>query len=225
MPGGSVGAWGYDLVAKEPLVRMTTNRPTTDERVGQLRGAGVAPVDTRRLAVIVVSVCVAGLAVCALAFFFAAAHRNAQLEDLEAHGTAVTVTVTRCDGLLGGSGTNVAGYVCRGSFTIDDHHYNDLIPGTGFYPVKATVPAVVARDNPGLLYTDQEAATDRPSDRVYVLPAVLGLVALGLGVVALVGFTRRRGPVGHRGTTPGFERAQGPYSGLGVGFFFGAGGV
>ena len=62
---------------------------------------------------------------------------------MRAHGVPVTVIVTTCVGNMGGSGSNVAGYVCRGTYTLDGVKYNEVIssmttfasPGSRVYAV------------------------------------------------------------------------------------------
>ena len=61
----------------------------------------------------------AALAVLAVAFTVAGVHHNSQIDRLRTQGVVVSVTVTGCQGQLGGSGSNVAGYSCRGTFTLD----------------------------------------------------------------------------------------------------------
>jgi len=88
--------------------------------VTTLRGAAV-DVDARRVARVLVGACLLALAALSATFFVVGASKNAQITDLREHGVPVEVTVTRCLGLLGGSGSNDAGYACRGSFTIGGH--------------------------------------------------------------------------------------------------------
>ena len=61
--------------------------------------------------------------------------------------------MTACLGQLGGSGSNAAGYQCRGSFTIDGRHYNEIIPGTTLLPLGTTVRGVIDPGDPALIST------------------------------------------------------------------------
>ncbi len=170
----------------------TTEQPDDAARVGQLRGAGVASVDAHRLLLVVVGICLAGLVVGAVAFTVAGAHHNAQLDALHDDGTPVVVVVSSCGAQLGGSGSNAAGYVCRGTFTLGAHRYNDLIPGTADHPQGAALHAVVVRSDPSLLATASQLTTEHASTGVYLLPAVLAGLALVLAAVLFVMVRRRR---------------------------------
>ena len=72
------------------------------------------------------------LAVLVVVFTVAGVHKNSQINRLRHDGVPVTVTVTNCLGLMGGSGSNAAGYSCTGTFTIDGTRYTESLPGTGF---------------------------------------------------------------------------------------------
>ena len=103
----------------------------------------------------------------------------------------VEVTVTTCLGQLGGSGSNAAGYQCRGSFTFDARHYNEIIPGNTLLPLGSTVRAVIDPGAPALISTAGAVASERASWRVFLLPIVLA-AALALSVVAVVRMGRNR---------------------------------
>jgi hypothetical protein len=117
-------------------------------------------------------------------------HRNSQINELRHDGVPVTVTVTNCLGLMGGSGSNAAGYSCTGSFTINGARYTEALPGTLFHAVGATVAATVVPDDPALVSPDAILRTQHASNSVFVLPLVL-LVVLVL-FVALIAVVRRR---------------------------------
>jgi MYXO-CTERM domain-containing protein len=139
----------------------------------------------------VVAVCLAALAVLVVVLFVAGANKNAQINQLRQHGVAVQVTVSGCFGLLGGSGSNGAGYACRGTFTLDGHRYNEAIPGNVFRTTGTKVSAVAVSGNPPLLSTHHAVATQHASSSVYIVPIIL-LVVLLLLLGALV-LRRRRG--------------------------------
>lgn len=169
------------------------------QRVGTLRGAGVSPVNARRLGQVVVVACLGALLVLSVAFFVAAAHRNDQIENLQQHGVPVDVTVTGCLGLLGGSGSNAAGFACHGTFTLDGRQYTRAIPGDVQYAIGTTLHGVVVPSDPGLLTLQQTLATEEASASVYVLPIVLLAIAVAGGAAALVRWRRRRARAGSAG--------------------------
>jgi len=148
-------------------------------------------VDARRLGRVVGAGCLVALAVLVVVFFVVGANKNAQITDLHRHGVAVSVTVSSCLGLLGGSGSNGAGYACKGTFTLEGHRYTEAIPGNSLYPPGARIPAVVIRGSPPLLSTRRAVESEHASWRVFILPAIL-LVVLVLLVVAVVLRRRRK---------------------------------
>ena len=99
---------------------MTTSSPPAAgdgepaDRIGQLRGAGVQ-VDARRVGRVALGIVLATLAVLAVVFTIVGVHTNQQDDRLHRDGVPVTFTVAGCLGLLGGSGSNAAGYSCHGS--------------------------------------------------------------------------------------------------------------
>lgn len=164
---------------------MATEEPTTNTRVSALRGAGVGEVDVRRLVRLAVVVCLVALAVVVVLLCVAGARRNAQITNLHRHGVPVEITVSGCLGLLGGSGSNAAGYTCRGTFTVDGRRYNEAIPGNTLYAPGTTVRVVTVPGDPGLISTARSLATEHPSGKVFILPAVLLAVLLAGLLLAL----------------------------------------
>jgi hypothetical protein len=160
------------------------------ESLTTLRGAGV-DVDVGRVVRVLVGLVAVTLAVLVVILFLAGVHRNDQITELHRRGVAVEVTVSGCMGLLGGSGSNAAGYQCRGSYTLDGHTYTEAIPGDTLHPPGTRLRAVAVPGDPALLSTAGAVAAEHASGRVFVLPAVLlaALVALAAAVIAR---TRRR---------------------------------
>jgi hypothetical protein len=164
---------------------------TSSAALTTLRGAGV-DVNVRRAGRVVVALCLVALAVLVVVLFVAGVHKNDQINRLRAHGVPVTVTVSGCLGLLGGSGSNPAGYACRGTFTLDGHRYSEDIPGNVLRPPGTKVQALAVPDNPPLLSTRHAVATERASASVFVVPAILLAVLVVLVLLAVV--LRRRAP-------------------------------
>lgn len=154
-----------------------------------LRGAS-AQVDPRQVARLGVGLVLATLLVLTVVFALVGAHKNQQANELRDHGVAVTYTVAKCIGELGGSGSNVAGYSCHGTYRIDGRRYAEPLPGNTFYQPGAAVPAVAVPSDPTLLSVPSIVRSERSSWHVYVLPAVF--FVLFLLVVAAVAVSRRR---------------------------------
>ncbi len=179
----------YDLaIAGGPL------HPNVPERdpgapISALRGAGVA-VDPRRVAQAFVALCLAAVALVSIVLFVAGADKNAQINELRDHGVEVEVEVSGCMGLLGGSGSNAAGYACRGTYIFGSHRYDEAIPGDVRRAPGALVVCVVAPNDPALISTVSQVRTERPSWRVFIAPGVLALVFLA--TAAVIGLRWRR---------------------------------
>ena len=125
--------------------------------------------------------------------------KNAQITRLRNQAVPVEVTVSGCIGLMGGSGSNVAGYACRGEFTLAGHRYREAIPGTRSLsrnenPSGRSAAGPGTRVNTPVLLLEPEQA----SEKVFLLPAVL-LALLGVFVAALAlkreNLRRASGPI------------------------------
>ncbi len=157
--------------------------------VTKLRGAGV-DVDPRRAAWVVAAVCLVALIVTAVVLLVAGMNKNAQATNLQQHGVPVAVTSTGCLGMLGGSGSNAAGYACTGTYTYNGRHFTKPIPGTVLIRPGAVVRGVIVPSDPGLLSTPQAVASQRASWRVFIAPAVLLVLAL-VGIAVMLRLARR----------------------------------
>jgi hypothetical protein len=168
-------------------------------RIGYVRGAGVV-MDSRRTlrALVVVSVLV--LATLTIVLTREAINANARISRLRQHGVPVDVTVTSCLGLASGSGITEAGYRCRGTFTLDGHHYNEVIAGTtDLRGAGETLHAVADPSDPAILSTADVLATTHPIWTAFISPAIPMLLLLPLLVLAR---RLRRKPPPSSATTP-----------------------
>jgi hypothetical protein len=147
--------------------------------------------DAHRLVAVVLGLIMATLAALVATFTVAGIHSNQQIDELHTRGVPVTVTVKGCLGLLGGSGSNAAGYSCHGTYTLDGRNYSEALPGITFYPPGTKVAAVAVPGDPTLLSKASVVNTQHSSASVFVLPLVLAIVLLAL--VTLVIIRRRRG--------------------------------
>jgi hypothetical protein len=172
------------------------------EPVTTLRGAHVE-VDGRRVARGLIGASVVALAAVTVVLFAAAAHKNAQITSLRRHGVPIEVTVSSCSGVLGGSGSNAAGYTCRGTFVLDGRRYRETIPGDTLLAPGTTVRMIADESDPALIATIHQVENDHTSWGVFILPIVL-LVVLATLVVAFAvrSRTNRRAsaPVGTQST-------------------------
>lgn len=148
--------------------------------------------DSRRVARGLVVACVVVLAVLTVVLFAAAVHRNGQITSLRRHGVPIEVTVSRCLGTLSGSGSNAAGYSCRGSFVLDGRRYSGTIPGHALLAPGTTVRMVTVKSDPGLIATVHQAESEHASWGVFILPAVLLFVLLSLLTAIAIRSRRHR---------------------------------
>jgi hypothetical protein len=159
-----------------------------DGPLTNLRGAGV-DADIRRVGQVVVGICLVGVAVLAAIMLVAGFQKNAQINSLRNNGVPVQIRVAGCMGLLGGSGSNAAGYDCRGTFTLDGRTYTENLPGNSLLVPGTTLRGVSVPGDPALVSTPSAVAAQHPSWTVFAIPVILlVLLAAILGVL----FVRRR---------------------------------
>jgi hypothetical protein len=149
------------------------------EPVMMLRGASVSA-DARRVGIAVTSLLLVGLVVLVAVLFGAGVDKNDQIDRLRGSGAAVDITITGCQGLLGGSGSNAAGYACRGSFNLEGRRFDEAIPGNTLYYPGARLAGVAVPGDPSLVVPDTILADEHASSGVFVVPSVLLLALLVL---------------------------------------------
>jgi hypothetical protein len=159
-----------------------------------LRGAGVQ-IDARRAARVLVGITLVTLAVLVVVFTIIGIDKNRQIDQLHDQGVPVTFTIAGCQGLLGGSGTNVAGYACHGTYVLRGQRYGAQLPGTALHPPGSTVTAVAVPGDPALVSPVSIVDSERSSASVYILPAILLVVLVAL-LVPLALRRRRKTQVG-----------------------------
>jgi hypothetical protein len=133
-------------------------------------------VDRRLLGRIVVVLALLALVASSALLFAVGAHENDQLDRLHREGIPVVATVTGCLGLLGGSGSNAAGYACNGTYVIGGHRYREVVPGDVLRRPGSTVAVIVANDDPTLLALPRTLARKHASWHVFIVPVVLLLL-------------------------------------------------
>jgi hypothetical protein len=163
--------------------------PDAEARVAPLRGATVQ-IDRRRLTQVLVAIVVAALAVLVVVFTVVGLNKNHQIDQLHNQGVAVNVTITSCQGLLGGSGSNGAGYACRGSYGLDGRRYNEQLPGTALHAPGTVIRALAVPGDPALVSPVSIVQTEQSSATVFILPTVLLVLLVAILIVVLL---RRRG--------------------------------
>jgi hypothetical protein len=192
------GSIGWGMVKTMPVPPRPLDDSANPTKTGKyaepltsLR-AGSVDIDARRIGRGIAVLLLVALVVVAVVLAVAGTQKNNQINRLRQHGVPVTITVSSCLGLLGGSGSNAAGYNCRGTFTVAGRRYTESIPGTTFYPSGTTIGAVRVPGDPALVTPLTVLATEQASWRVYLLPAILLAVAGLLLVLLLYGRSRTR---------------------------------
>lgn len=161
-----------------------SSRPIEPDRIASLRGATVQ-FNPRRALQVIAAVVLGALLVVIVVLTVAGIGSNNQIDTLHNRGVPVTVTVTGCLGLLGGSGSNAAGYSCHGTYALDGQRYSEPLPGTAFHRPGSTIPSVAVPGDPALVSPVNIVNSQHSSAGVFVLPAVLTGVLLALvGVFA-----------------------------------------
>lgn len=160
------------------------------DRVAALRGAQAASIGRRfwlRAATV-------GLVIFAVALglsFASALNDHARIDRMKAHGVPVTVTISNCVGNMGGSGSNVAGYVCRGTYAVEGVKYNEIISSmTTFAPPGSHVHAIADPSQHGYIALASAIKNATPSAAAFVVVIILAVVFVFL--VALLFRLRRR---------------------------------
>ena len=126
------------------------------------------------------------LAVTSAALFAVGAQRTARSTSCHSQGVPVEAKVTGCLGLLGGSGSNAAGYDCQVTYVVAGHRYNEPVPGQSLRHPGSTVRVVVAAGDPALLPRPTAGQREHASWHVFILPVVLlALLAGGIAVVVV----------------------------------------
>lgn len=156
------------------------------ERIGTLRAASAVDLDAKMIGKIALGLVMATLLVLVVVLSVAGIHSNNQIDRLHTQGVPVTVTVTGCLGLLGGSGSNAAGYSCRGTYTLDGHRYDEALPGADFHRPGSTIASVAVPGDPALVSPVHIVDAQTSSSSVFILPAVLWFVLLVLVVWVLM---------------------------------------
>ena len=149
-------------------------------------------VDTRVLRRVLFWVALVGLVGASVGLMVSASLSNAGINRLHHHGQMVTATVSGCEGLLGGSGSNGVGYTCRADFRLGGRTWSEVLPGTGLLAPGSHVVLVVAPTDPKDLATPAGLAREHPS--------ALGFVWAGLALAAALALALRRVAVRRRGS-------------------------
>jgi hypothetical protein len=118
--------------------------------------------------------------------FISAANDYSRINRLKSHGVPVVVTVTTCIGNLGGSGSNGAGYTCRGSYRVKGVRYQEVIASKSTLSATgSTVRGVADPSRPSTVELASAVASSSASPSIFIVPGLLTLLLAGLVTVLL----------------------------------------
>lgn len=156
---------------------------TSGVTVGALRGAAV-DADPRTVARTLLVIALAALAAVIAVLAVAGIRKDEQITELRDHGAAVTISVRSCRGELGGSGSNVAGYTCVGTYRFLGSSYTVTIPGDVMRAPGSRLLGVASREDPSLFTLSSALRHEQASWRVFLAPLLLSLLLVGsIGVL------------------------------------------
>jgi hypothetical protein len=164
---------------------MPTVPTTTDpEGMAYIRGGGGVAVDTHRVIRVVAVLLLVVLAVLVVIVALEAGNQNSRMHRLRQHGVPVTVTVTSCEGVLGGTGTAASSFICQGSFTLDGQTHTEVIDGNQQnLPLGSTIRGVTIPTDPALLSTASAVAGAHADWKAFITAGILFVVlVVGLGL-------------------------------------------
>jgi hypothetical protein len=166
-----------------------------------IRAGGGIEIELSRLVRVAIGLCVLLLVGIVVDLTISAANYNSRQTKLRQQGVPVELTVTGCLGNGSGSGQTVQGYICRGTYTVGGHRYNEVIGGTTVvHPVGQRLQGVAVPSHPSLVSTADGVAAKRSSWTPYITPAILGVVAVALALAFFLWPTWRRPPGSRRAT-------------------------
>jgi len=182
-----------DTLGEQSGTRATLSPSTPpSDRVVSLRGPEVVSIGRKfwhRLAAVALALSFTALIVNVVS----TAHDNARIARMKTHGIAVRVTVTRCIGSVGGSGSNGAGYTCHGDYSIAGTTYHELIGSMTTFATSGTkVNSVADPSKPTTVILASALKTSTASLAAYVPAGLLAIVLIAFTFV-FVRFTRRSG--------------------------------
>jgi hypothetical protein len=168
-------------------------RQSLDDHVTSLRGPAAASVG-RTLWLFAGALGLVLFAIALVVSFISATNDNARIDRMKAHGIPVIVTVVDCIGNIGGSGSNAAGYTCRGDYTVGGTTYRELIGSMTTFSASGTpVRGVADPSQHSTVVLASAIRTSVASPKAYVPPGLFTTVLVAL-TLALLRVARRSEP-------------------------------
>jgi hypothetical protein len=147
-----------------------------DDRVTTLRGPAAVSVG-RTFWLVAGAIGLLVFAAALVVSLLSASNDNARIERMKTHGIPVMVMVTGCAGNLGGSGSNGAGYTCRGTYTVGRTTYHETIGSMAKFAATGTeVRGVVDPSHQGTVILATAVTRSKASSGAYLRPGLLAVV-------------------------------------------------
>lgn len=163
---------------------------TASVSTSRLRGA-LPPVRAASARAVLLVGLVATLALFVVILLTATAN-NQRVHRLQTSGIATTITITSCTGNLGGSGSNAAGFTCRGRYSVSGSFFTAVVNGqTTFVPTGQAVAATADPQNPTYVVLTALVPTLRTN---FPLLALIAAGGATVGFAILIRRTKSRTP-------------------------------
>ena len=176
------------------MTETNAEHPSPDGSVVSLRGPAAVSIG-RRLKLVASGLGLVIFAVALTVSFLSILNDNARFNRMMAHGIPVSVTVTNCRGNIGGSGSNSAGYTCRGVYAVNGINYDEPIGSKITFTRPGTeVSAVVDPSHHGTVVLSSAIRTSAASQWRYLPLVLLSLVFVAL-ILAFLRVARRSTPL------------------------------
>ena len=158
--------------------QLNPQQPPQRDHIASLRGASAGSIG-RTFWLGAAALGLAVFAAVLMVSMVSAFNDNARIERMKAHGIPVTVIVTTCNGNLGGSGSNGAGYTCRGAYRVGGTTFHEVIGSMATFAASGTaVRAVADPSNHGTIALSSAVKTSKASPWAFVPPGALAVLVI-----------------------------------------------
>lgn len=167
------------------MTEANAEHPSPDDRVASLRGPTAISIG-RKSKLFAGAIGLILQAAVLVVSFLSVTNNNARVDRMKAHGIPVTVTVTNCRGNIGGSGSNSAGYTCRGDYTVNGISYHELIGSMATFSAPGTaVRGVADPSRHSTVVLSSAIKSSKASNGAFIPFGLLAIVFVALTLVFL----------------------------------------
>jgi hypothetical protein len=118
---------------------------------------------------------------------------NQRITRLQTSGVTLTARVTSCEGQIGGSGSNAAGYTCTVHYELRGKGFTEKLgeSNVGFAP-GTTIAVVLLPSQPSSVTSTVALSNERASDDHYLIPFLIAFADLSYVLYLLRSRTKTR---------------------------------